>query len=167
MQRWWILAFVLVIIILNCVADRVLAGQNETMVVEANIFADPVLEDVISIEVPDYVFLGNVSRGEKTEKIRINVNNTGTVNITVTPELNNPLDKIFSNIYCQSRQTGNYSTIYKIGSYSFDIEAPSSLGGKRSEYFYMWLNLTDYEESIPNDMIGEREQITFVALPKD
>src|SRR3989344_7912271 len=63
------------------------AGQNETMTVEANIFAEEIYQDIISIEVPDYIFLGNVSKGEETEKAKIYVNNTGNVNVTITPQL--------------------------------------------------------------------------------
>ena len=142
------------------------AGQNETMTVEANIFAEEIYQDIISIEVPDYIFLGNVSKGEETDKAKIYVNNTGNVNVTITPQLKDLSDEIFRNLYFQNRQTGNNSAIRRIGNYNFNIEKPSA-GGKRSEYFYMWLDLTDFEESIIENRMGERAEITFIALPQN
>jgi len=45
-------------IVLSVSAD----SDSETMTIEADIFTQPPL--VVSIEVPDYVFLGNVSVGK-------------------------------------------------------------------------------------------------------
>ena len=73
----------------------------------------------VPIEVPDYIFLGNVSKGEETDKAKIYVNNTGNVNVTITPQLKDLSDEIFRNLYFQNRQTGNNSAIRRIGNYNF------------------------------------------------
>ncbi|MFA5020100.1 MAG: hypothetical protein WC533_03290 [Candidatus Pacearchaeota archaeon] len=161
--------FALAVMFITSFFYFVSAQQNETMVVEANIFAKETEADIISIEVPDYIFIGNVSEGEKTsydDLIKVYVNNTGNVNITITPQLSEPREEIFSNLWFQSRKTGNSSQEYRIGDYSFDINAPSS-GSFRSEYFYMGLDLTSINNTIiENDLIGYKANITFVALPK-
>ena len=146
--------------------EGIFAAQNETMIVEADIYAEVIPEDVISIEVPDYVFLGEVNESEESDKAKIYVNNTGTVNVTITPQLVNQGNKIFQNLYFQNRMRGNNSVIFKIGDYSLNIAKPSSIGGKRSEYFYMWLDLSSYNEDITYNLIGEQEELLFVALPQ-
>jgi len=140
----------------------VLAEQNETMTVEVNIIAEFIPEDIISIEVPDYVFLGSVNEGDSTDNAKIYVNNSGTVDITITPQLANPNDEIFQNLYFKNTLAGNKS---KIGDYSFNIAKPSTLGGKRAEYMYMWLDLATYNKDITQDLIGEKTDILFIATP--
>ena len=154
----------LLVFIVGVFSFYVSAGQNESAIVEANVFAVSSPEDLVSIEVPDYIFLGNVSEGEVGDKIRVYVNNTGSVDVTITPELKNSGDDVFENLYFQNRQSGNNSVIYIIGDYSFDIAKPSS-SGVRSEYFWMWLDLSEVN-GITEDRIGEDEEIIFVALPK-
>ena len=58
----FLLIAVLAIIIFN--SFFILAEQNETMTVEINLIANQVSQ-MISIEVPDHIFLGNVTKGEK------------------------------------------------------------------------------------------------------
>lgn len=145
----------------------VFAAQNETMAVEVNIFAQYTPEDTISIEVPDFIFLGDVNEGDSTIKSRIYVNNTGTVDVTITPRLADSGDEIFQNLYFQNRQSGNNSQIYRIGDYSFSILKPSAINGKRSEYFYMWLDLANFNDDITEDLIGQRSEVIFMALPKE
>lgn len=166
MKSGLLILFLLSGIILFSSSNTIFAAQNETMVVEANIIAELTPQDVISIEVPDYIFLGDVNERDSSDKARIYVNNTGTVDVTITPILDDATDDIFQYLYFQNRQTGNNSQVYNIGEYSFSIAKPSTLDGKRSEYFYMWLNLTDYSDDITQDIIGQTGQITFIALPK-
>ena len=139
-----------------------ISAQNKTMQVEVNLIANQV-PDMISIEVPDHIFLGDVTKGEATDKSQIYVNNTGNVGIKITPQLSNA-DEIFSNLYFQSRQSGNNSVEYKIGDYNFNITKPSA-GGKKSEYFWMWLDLTDYDQDIEQTRMGLTGDVVFVALP--
>lgn len=163
MKREIAFAIFLMLVFYACYA---FAAQNETMFVEANILAESIPQDLISIEVPDYIFLGDVNEHDSSDKAKIYVNNTGTVDVTITPQLADPNDEIFQNLYFQNRQTGNNSRVYQIGQYSFDILKPSSAGGKRSEYFYMWLDLTDYPDDITEDLLGQKTEIVFIALPQ-
>lgn len=156
------LSFLVLLISLFVSISYVSAAQNETMTVEVNVVVE---EEIVSIEVPDYLFMENISAGESTDKFRIDVNNTGNVDISVTPLLQDSNEEIFSYLYFQNRQSGNYSQEYLIGNYSFDIDKPSSPGGKRSEYCWMWLDLSDFNGEIGQNRI-ETTDILFVALPK-
>ena len=158
----FLLTFVLAVGMFNSMF--IFAEQNETMAVEINLISNQASQ-MISIEVPDHVFLGNVTKGDKTDKHRVDVNNTGNVDIIITPLLKETSDGIFSNLYFQSKQS-NSSPISNIGEYSFNISKPSTQGGKRSEYCWMWLDLTDYQEDIEEDRIGLTGDVIFVALPK-
>lgn len=150
-----------------CLIGVVEAAPNATVEVEADIYAKPTIPDVISIEVPNHVYLGLVNESDCGNKIKVYMNNTGNVNISVTPVLiNQSADNIFQNLYFQTRQSGNLSAVKRIGSYSFLMEKPSTEGGKESDYFYMWLDLTDYMTDIKSNMIGKKDNLLFVALPR-
>ena len=157
------IVFHIILGVLVCLSV-VYAQQNDSMIVEVDIFASAPPGDLVGIEVPDHVFLDDITFGEIGNKSQVYVNNTGSVNITITPQLS-ASDAIFSNLYFQSRKTGNNSQEFKIGEYSFNIEKPST-GGKRAEYFWMWLDLSNFSGDTDNDLLAEQEQITFVALPQ-
>lgn len=155
--------FIIVSIILS--SFLVSSGQNETTTVEINLLSNQPAQ-IISIEVPDYIFLGNVTKGEETDKYQIYLNNSGNVDIRITPQLEEPYDEIFTNLFFQNRQSGNNSAIYKIGEYSFEILKPSTEGGKKSEYFWMWLDLTDFQQNIEQDRMGLTQDVIFTAMPQ-
>lgn len=144
----------------------VTAEQNASTTVEANILTSGGSLDQISIEVPDHIFLGNVTQGDATDKTKVYVNNTGTVAVTITPRLVDGTNNIFENLFFQLRQTGNSSRVYQIGDYHLNISAPSTTNGKKSEYFYVWLDLSDFDEEIEEDMLGETAEVVFIALPQ-
>lgn len=128
-----------------------------TMIVEANIDSDA---GVVKIEVPEKVSFGDIAKGEVSDKIKVYINNTGTVNVFVTPKLKDPNEKIFSNLYFQTRQqskTPELNEVYRIGDYRLNISSSR-------EYFYMWLDLEDYSGSINQDMINHTAEIEFIAM---
>lgn len=135
------------------------AGQSEEMTVEANIFANI---ETVSIQIPDYVFLGNVTKGESTNKMRIEINNTGNTDITVTPSVKNSSEVIFNYLYFGTAACAN--SCEKIGNYSINIDKPTLSAGYRNASVYMKLDLTNYPEDIPQDMIGHRANIVFTAM---
>src|SRR3989344_243265 len=87
---------------------------NATMTVEVNImgFANQSgnVSDV-SIEVPDYINLGNVTKDNPvSEEVDVYINNTGKLPITVTPQLKDSDELIFSYLYFRTRtSSGNES----------------------------------------------------------
>ncbi|MDP1729407.1 MAG: hypothetical protein Q8L27_04350, partial [archaeon] len=129
--------------------------SGESMTAEANIFADS-----ISIEVPDYIFLGNISKGFANEKVKLYINNTGTTNVTITPKLEDSSEKIFNYTYFARRAD---DVFVQIGKFSLNIPKPSTFGGKRDEYCYIRLDLTNYPYSISNDVPAHKSNIIFWA----
>ncbi|MFA4960056.1 MAG: hypothetical protein WC548_00125 [Candidatus Pacearchaeota archaeon] len=136
-------------------------SADEIMTVEANIFKS-VFEPEISIQVPDYLFFGNLTRGEKSEELKVIVNNTGNVDVIITPTLADFDEEFFNYSYFRLRKTSGNATVpfEKIGDFSFSVDESDN------EYCYMTLDLTDYQKEIESDLIGYRADIKFIAMAK-
>lgn len=150
---------ILLALVLTFSISFVLAEERMTVEIDIQI-----PQDEVRIEVPDYVDLGEInwtyqSKSQRSDQIY--VNNTGTVNVTVTPELDGN-DEIFENLYFTKRLSGQYYNWTKIGDWSLDIERPS--GSYRSDYFYMILDLTDFNGEINETIIGHTADVVFVAV---
>jgi hypothetical protein len=120
----------------------------------------------IEIEVPDELDFGELSSGKKvSETLKIYVNNTGNSAVRVTPELDGEDEYgVFENLFLQSRKSGDSSTLYQIGEFQFDIDAPGT-SGSRSEYFWMKLDLTEFDfTQIEEDLLDYESQIVFYAV---
>lgn len=146
--------------------SAVYAGNNETIIVGANIIGDLAANAEINIEIaPNSVNFGDVEIGQESDTIRVNVTNKGNIDVNVFPQLGDSSDKAFENIYFQKRKTGNSSGLYKIGEYSLNIAQPTTDSG-RADYCYMKLDLTNVNSGdVDEDFIGSRDaEIIFVAL---
>ena len=123
----------------------------------------------VSIEVPDYINLGNVTKDNPvSEEVDVYINNTGKLPITVTPQLKDSDELIFSYLYFRTRtSSGNESlnTFYQIGNYSLNLKKPVT-DGKTKEYFYMSLDLTNFDGEIKEDLTGYKADIVFLAMPQ-
>jgi hypothetical protein len=118
--------------------------------------------DIISIQVPSEINLSTVTKNNPvSDDIKITINNTGNIAVTITPELKSP-DEIFENLVLQERKSGNLSTEYLIGNFSLDIDSPGT-SGLEDEYFYMWLDLTDYTNKTQN-LLDHSAEIVFYAV---
>tara|TARA_Y100000310_G_C20647268_1_gene797353 strand:- start:950 stop:1423 length:474 start_codon:yes stop_codon:yes gene_type:complete len=135
-------------------------ADDEILQVEVDIF---VPGDIVSIEMDNFVDLGNVTLGfdEVSERVRVNINNTGTVNVTVTPDLVDKSDAILQHLYFARRTTVPYS---QIGLWDLDIERPNDFPGEEEEYFYMRLDLTEFTGDLENDLIDYSGDVMFVAV---
>lgn len=131
---------------------------------EADIYAVPVFVANVSLQVPDHVYIGNVTVGEKqanpTSADKIYINNTGNVDIEITPKLYNSSEEIFSYLYFSTTTTGPYK---RIGNFSFVIAAPTT-GGYRADYVYAKLDLTNYTGSLNENFLGYKAKIRFDAV---
>lgn len=136
---------------------------NDSMTVSADIMKPIVAEQIISVSVPDFIDLGNVTKGSSTPKVKIEINNTGNVDIKVTPILKNSSENIFSYLYFGSSVCTN--SCQRIGDYSINIDKPTT-GSSRNVSFYMKLDLTNYNDTINNDMIDYQTELIFVAMPQ-
>lgn len=141
------------------------ANDTQVMSVEANVL-DPLAGtgSIIKIQISNYTFFGNVTQGEMSDEIKIIVNNTGNVDVTVRPEVFNPNNDVFKHLQLRKRKSGNSSTFYPIGQFAINITKPSSEGGVNDDYFYMTLDLTDYETDVEGDQMGRKALLRFVAM---
>jgi hypothetical protein len=144
---------------------------NNTMIVQANIigFRNNVSYEGIAIQVPDFVDLGNVTNDEPVSKEKtVYINNTGSVDIIVTPELSDPNEGIFRYLFFRSYKQSSdpeKNKYYNIGDYSLNISKPSTGSTVRKAQCYMVLNLTDFSAPITQDLIEHQAEITFWAMP--
>jgi len=138
------------------------SSASDVMVLEASIFKLESNISIVSIQVPDHISFGNVIQGSKSNELKIYVNNTGTVDLSVTPNLVNLSEEIFNYTYFRSRKTSNGTAVpfTRIGEFSFDISESND------EYFYMTLDLTNYSETIDSDMIDHQAEIRFLAMSR-
>ena len=90
------------------------------------------------------------------------INNTGNIDITVTPELTNDTEEIFSYLFFQRVQS---DTPVQIGSFSVDISKPSS-GEKKSQRTYVTLDLREFDGELDDDITNHQANVIFWALPK-
>jgi hypothetical protein len=96
---------------------------------------------VLNVQVPDSIYFGNVSVGEQTDDVKIDINNTGNIGIVVTPKLMSGSHSIYNHTYFKRITTEQY---FQIGQYSHNISAPSS-GGVRSSFMYAKIDLRNYD----------------------
>jgi hypothetical protein len=134
---------------------------NVTMQVGANILASPPPPQILRVSIPDYVFLGNVTKGQETERVKVYVNNTGTINATLTPILIDSSNQFFQNLYFTRRLAESYK---KIGDFNFALPAHSPTGGIEEDYFYMKLDLKNFTASIPQTLLNQRADIKFLVV---
>ena len=110
---------------------------------------------------PISISFGNLSVGEQTDDIRLDINNTGNVAIRVTPKLANSSERIFNNTYFKRITSEPY---YRIGNYTHDISAPT-INGVKSSYMYVKLDLRDYSGSFDKGSVNDvKADIKFYAV---
>lgn len=146
-------------------------SANATTIVEANIlgFANQTNVSDVSIEVPDHIFLGDVTGTDPvSNETKIYINNTGRLAITVTPQLKDSEEKIFSYLFFRTTKTTNGTEVIpkKIGEYSLNIDKPTAGNSYKSKYCYVHLDLTNFDGEIKEDLMGYKSEIVFLAMPQ-
>jgi hypothetical protein len=150
--------FVLGIFVFGIGFSSALGSDSENMVIRANI-----LKSEVGISVPETVVFPDLAQGYMSERVDVEVLNTGTVDVAITPELDgNYSGTIFQNIVFQKILTDPFTNI---GYFDFEISKPTTVGDERSKNIYMYLNLEDYEEEISSDMLNHESEIIFTAMP--
>ena len=130
--------------------------SNETMVVKVD-----VIKSTIGISVPSLIEYGNIAAGYLSDRRDIDIINLGNVDVRVTPELDNYSEDIFTHLVFKETLDDPFT---QIGDYYLDIEKPSVVGETRTEGIYMYLDLTNYEEEISQDMENHEANVTFWAV---
>lgn len=168
----FIIFFISIITFIICLPGFAYAHENST-IVEANILGfgnGSVISDV-SIEVPDYIFIGNVTKDDPvSNEITIYINNTGKLAITVTPRLKDSEENIFSFLFFRTMKTTSTNSTEvipkKIGDFSVNIDKPAAGSREKSKRCYVHLNLTGFDGAIKEDLIGYKSEIVFLAMPQ-
>lgn len=134
------------------------ASSSAEMTVSADI-----LKTVASATINSTIYFGSLMKGFASDDVRVDVVNTGTTNITITPRLESS-DTIFDNLFLKRRST---DTPTRIGSFSMTIPKPTTMGGTSKDYFYMNLDLTSFTGSIDSDMINHQKKVIVWIMPQE
>ena len=119
-----------------------------------------VIESNIGISVPDLIIFEDTALGYITERQDIDINNVGTVDISVTPMLENDTSDVFTNLRFRNTLTEDLS---KVGEFSVKILKAATVGSVRTERIYMYLDLTEVPAiTIGNDIEAD---LVFWAAP--
>ncbi len=147
----WIIGFLFLFILLPLNAGII-----------PTVFEADVIGPTISIQVPGYVYFGNISKGQEIRTAdKLRVNNTGNVPIIVIPQLDNSSEDLFNNLYFSLLAGGPFK---KIESFSFNISAPASQGAVTYEEFYAKLDLKNYSGTLPAGVVRRRADVIFMAV---
>jgi hypothetical protein len=140
-------------------------SENYTMTLEANVFVTGPTgcTENLDIQAPGLISFGDINIGQETNKSKIYINNTGTVNVTITPLLESSSERIFNYTYFQRRTTDVWK---QIGSWSFNLSASSTCGGVNDDYFYAKLNLINYPYSETQNLTNHKANITLWVMPQ-
>ena len=109
---------------------------------------------------------GTLGVGNETHYRKVLLESRGNVNITITPVLKNASDDIFSNLFFTRRGPTTSSNYDSIGNWSIDMNRTYSVGDWNSDYFYIKLDLKDYTNDIPFDIMNHRNNVEFVIMPR-
>lgn len=142
----------LILGILISFAFVVLAFAGDTITFEADVYP---MESTVGIDVTSFADFGNLTVGSSTDKIRVNITNTGNVNVIVTPQLIDGGEEIFSYLYFARRTTEPYK---RIGSFSMNVTKGDD------DYCYAKLDLSDFSGTVSSPMIGHRADVKFIAV---
>jgi len=150
---------------LNNVSAEIEINSNDTMVVEVDLVG---FTSFVGIQVPNQVSLGNLSKSSmKTKEIEVDINNTGNVDVIITPVLKENSHEIFNYLYFRFQKTVNKTNIKpeKIGNWSMNVEKPDEGDEYKQDSFYMQLDLNEYDNKIREDMMNQKAEIIFYAMP--
>ena len=147
--------------LLVCLSFAFLGYLEAAEITDSMLVTADVVGDVLGIEVTSEVDFGEISKGSISSRKDINITNTGTVNIRVTPEISEDYSGEIFNYLSFQRVLSDPKK--KIGNFSVDIDKPSSSGGIRTQKVYMYLDLTDYSGDIMGDLEDHQAEVIFWA----
>ena len=150
--------FVLSIFLLAISFGTALESTSDEMTVKANI-----LQSEIGVSVPSEMLFQDITSGYISERKDLNIENIGTVDIEITPQLSETyVEGIFDNLVFHEVLS---DPMTKIRFFSFDIEKPSTVGGVRTSNLYMYLDLQEYSGDIGTNMLNHETKVIFWAVP--
>lgn len=137
-------------------AAFVSASSSDSLQVKANVLAEE-----ISISVPDEIVFQDIAPGYLSEKQELLVTNTGTVDVSVSAELDSAYaGDIFTNLGFKRVLSDELTNIRY---FDFEVMKPSIVGGERTENVYMYLDLVDYIGNTSEQ--DHTAEMIFTAVP--
>jgi hypothetical protein len=122
-----------------------------------------ILKSTASVSVPDKIVIGDVAKGYSVRSDKVYINNTGNIDISVTPQLVNTTEIFYNYLYFSTTATSGFKSF---GNFSFNITKPDDLGNSSTDYIYIKLDLTNYAGNITQDYISYQKSIRFVAMAR-
>jgi len=132
------------------------AASTDTLKVKTNVLAEEV-----SISVPDEIVFQDIAPGYISEKQEMSVVNMGTVDVSVSAELDALYEgDIFTNLGFKRVLADELTNIRY---FDFEVMKPTTVGGEKSEGIYMYLDLVDYSGDTAE--ADHSADIIFTAVP--
>jgi hypothetical protein len=149
----------------------VFAEDNATTIIQVDLIGfNSSSSDEIGIEVPDKIDLGELNNNNKvSDEEGIQINNTGTIDIRVTPQLVDGDEEIFKWLFFRTQKSdkeGIMNISYKIEDYYLDINKPLTGKTFNHAHCYVQLNLTDFSGRITEDIEDYKTEIVFLATAR-
>lgn len=131
-----------------------ISAYDQSMTVEANFIGYGT--QFISIEVPDYISLGEVSKGDPSvESSKFYINNTGTIDVKITANISENSSEVFNGIYLRK-----YSNTTQIKINDFETEILNGVG----KMFYVGINMTNFNGTLSSNNLNLSATIKFTAM---
>src|SRR3989344_218040 len=135
---------------------------------DITVFEATVYGSVVSVEVPDIIYLGNISSGFVGEEKRVDIVNTGTTDIIITPILIGDHDPIFEKLYFSKRLSGvDYSFGQTGEERCQNIMLFSSGKAVKAEIFTLWKRDLGSSKVIKDYTLSEEEKGVLLKYPKN
>lgn len=134
----------------------VFVSADDTLQTEADVYAP-----TIGVSVTGMVDFGSLTKGYSSADKAIEVNNTGDVNIVVTPDVTDPHDAIYDNLFFRKTTT---SPLFVVGTFTMTIAKPTVFGGVTKDSAYVRLDLTNYTGTIATDKLNLTSNVVFTAV---
>jgi hypothetical protein len=141
-------------------AFAVVHGANEDFITRFEVDLIGSEDQIIGLNVPDYIYFGNISAGEdiRTMQGDIKINNTGNIAVKVTARLANDSDPIFDHLLFSTYASKDYVSLE-----NFNITLNPYPQSGYSKNIYANLSLTDYTGNVPSGITRMSADVIFTA----
>ncbi len=160
MKKKKLMSFVLALAMMFSLSLVLAADTSDSMNVRVS-----VMESSIGISVPESVIFEDLASGYMSARQDIDIANSGTVDIEVTPELAaNDTMGVFDNLVFQDTLA---DPLDPLGVFKITIDKPDVAGDERIVDIYMYLDLTGFDSSeFSGDLLNHEADVIFWATAK-
>ena len=135
----------------------IIMGADEgEMIVEANFigYGEPVAP-IISIEVPDSISIGEVTKSDPVSEKKFSINNTGNVDVVITTEIDENASEVFDYLFLRK-----YRSSARFNISDFEGEVPDG----EEKKFYVGVNMTNFNGTLSSNDLVLNTTIKFTAM---